>query len=73
MLLHDGARGDLLGALAVTAGALGGLFDVFVLPLFFGTGTADVTFYCHKLVVKSSRKRVRRAGARAGCGKRWLG
>ena len=47
MLLHDGARRDLLGALAVAAGASGGLFDVFVLPLFFRTGTAYVTFNCH--------------------------
>jgi len=39
MLLHHRAGGDLFGSLAVTSRASGRLFDVFVLPLFFRTGT----------------------------------
>jgi hypothetical protein len=47
MLPHHSASSDLFGSLAVAAGALGGFFDVFVLPLFFRTGASEMTFYCH--------------------------
>jgi len=37
VLFHNGARRHFFGSLAITTGALRGFFDVFVLPLFFGT------------------------------------
>src|SRR2546427_12176472 len=48
VLLHYGARGDLLGALAVASGTLGGLFDVFVLALLFRAAPSEMSFDCHK-------------------------
>ena len=47
VLLHDGARGDFFGTLAVASGSLGGAFDVLVLTLFFGTGSSQMSFDCH--------------------------
>src|SRR5438477_11479040 len=50
VLLHDHARCNLLGALAVAPGSLGRFFDVFVLSLFFVTDPAHMFFAWHKLL-----------------------
>src|SRR5438105_14938542 len=50
VLLHDHARRNRLGALAVAPGSLGRFFDVFVLSLFFVTDPAQMFFAWHKLL-----------------------
>ena len=44
MLLHDGARRDLFGTLAVAARFLRRFFDVFILALFFRTRLSEMFF-----------------------------
>jgi hypothetical protein len=50
MFLHHGARGDFLGPVPVTPGALRTFLDMFVLPLFFCADATKMFFSRHEFL-----------------------